>query len=127
MRSKTGECVITNGSTSSNGYRYHDKGFITLVPSSPIYRDVFMENEGTSFIANEDVFYNDTTEKYILINGTWKKIASRISLSEITVDGIHTGITNFTSPIVRMNTLVITPLTTMSLTMFEVNYSHTFE
>ena len=66
-------------------------------------------------------------KKYILINGTWKKIASRISLSEITVDGIHTGITNFTSPIVRMNTLVITPLTTMSLTMFEVNYSHTFE
>ena len=39
------------------------KGLLHLVPSSPIYRDVFMENEGTSFIANEDVFYNDTTEK----------------------------------------------------------------
>lgn len=124
--SQTGECFITNGNSRQNGWAHHDAGYIQLAHTGIIRRGIGLKFEGNTIKADIDVFIPSDTGKHIWAESGWVQIVSVTDARTITVDppapvnGIGSG------DIVLLNKIVVTPLSTMSLTKFEVDYYHTF-
>lgn len=127
MDSWTGECYMTGYNNTLSGYCYHDNGYINLAPSAPILRDVaFYWNGNESMTSEVDLFDASMTGKYVLIDGQWREMFGAITPREMWGDMTGGTPGDVVSDFITLNRIIVTPVSTMSLTKFEVSYSHTF-
>lgn len=124
INSQDGSCYMWM--SGSNGYRYHDKGYIQMAPNVPIYRNVGFYYDGEGNITSDSGPLSPLMEnKHIYIDGGWRQIVGVfINTAWIDIFGGTPG--NYVSDIITLNPIIVTPVTTMNLTMFDVSYSHTF-
>lgn len=126
IRSKNGECALTDGASETRAYRYHDNGYIQLVPNGALKRSLSVTTEGNIMTSFYSVFDDDDVGKHVFIDGEWAKIMEFINPKEVALEkdvleGIHV-----VTPM-RFNTITITPLSEMNLTKFEIEHRHTFK
>ena len=74
-----------------------------------------------------DTFLPDDVGKVMNLNGTWSEVLSVLNPKKVVVAPALVGTGYLVTDLVNMNRLVVTPLTTMSITKFEVEHKHTFE
>lgn len=127
IKSYNGECYLTNGTAEENGYRYHDRGFIQLASGTPLIRDVSVTYNGNSLTSATALFLPTHVGRVIGLGGTWHEIMSITSPTQAIINPVKAGPATVTTDLTNLNRLVVTPLTTMSLTRFEVEYKHTFK
>lgn len=125
--SRTGECWLTNGSVKSNGYVYHDRGYIQLKHGTPLLRDISMTYNTNTLSTLNDTFMPTDVGRYLNIGGTWHEIMSVTNSKTAVINPPKTGSGTISADMTNVNRLVVTPLSTMNLTRFEVVSKHTFE
>lgn len=126
INSYTGESHITDGVNETLAHRYHDNGYVNLAPSAPIQRDVAIEYDANDLASFIDIFTIDSIGKYVYISNTWSKIISVTDAKNAVRDNNEAVTGVEVSDIVTLNKITITPVTTMSLTKFEIVHKHTF-
>lgn len=126
-----GKTFVTNGSTVTYGFLYHDFGFIQLSPAFPCYRNVFVNGAKNSnnLSVNNQIVSEDMVGQYICAQsgGTRYKItAVNTSTNKITIGTSLSADLKGMAVIFRMNELSIRPVTTMSITRLNFVYKPTF-
>ena len=149
-----GKCIAVKNNEPKVSFLYHDEGFINLAPAYPIIRNVFsITDEGKIKTVNK-LFDRNTrgtredTEaelsgKYIWVEDRWCKITGvgeeytgtdRKEKAVTDADNEHTLYVDeeledgmsFTSSIVKMNRIIVEPVSTMKLTRLNFIYKPTF-
>lgn len=126
INSRTGECFITDGATQTSGYRYHDRSYINLAPSAPIQRAISIAYDGYDVVATTNIFSDCDIGKYMLIEGEYVEIITIVSPNTVITDSTSASTGTGTVDIITVNKITITPATTMSLSMFSVEFKSTF-
>lgn len=126
IHSATGEVFLTNGTTRTNGFKYHTRGYVQIAPNTPVRRDLSVTYNGTTLSSPTASFNSGDVGKTILLGTTWHKIVSVTNTSTAIITPTKAGPATVTTDISSINQLVVTPVSTMSLTRFEVISQHTF-
>jgi hypothetical protein len=124
--SKTGECLIKDAVTTSSAYRYHDNGYINLAPSAPLKRDIAVTASGNLLASDIAVFDEGDVGKHVFVDGAFVLITGFNNARSVSLENNITDGSYVVTPIL-LNVITVTPLSTMSLTTFEIDYKHTFE
>lgn len=130
IHSKTGECFLTDGINKSKAYYMHDNGYLKLVPSAPILRAVSIHYENNKItLPNTGWHQLSFAEKgsSVRINNDWARINTIESSTSAFVDKAYETAGDTVSDILRLNKIVVTPTSTMSLTRFEIVHKNTFK
>lgn len=123
-----GKTVLTDGTTSERGFLYHDHGFIELVPSYPIERDVYVAyNAGSNRVSVIGVeIGDDVIGRHILLSGEYRKIIDKDDdalILDVALDEDGSCYTN----IVTMNEISVELSTGAQLTKLNFIYKPTFQ
>lgn len=123
-----GKTIITDGSTSSNGFLYHDYGFIELTPSYPIERDIYVSYQsGTDRVSViGDMPGYDVIGRHIHLAGEWRKIIDRTD-EYLVVDTIFENAGSCCTDIVQMNEISIELSPGAEITKLDFIYKPTFQ
>lgn len=126
MDSRTGLCYLTDGSTATNGFQYHERGYIQLAPSAPVARDIEISYSGSNIVAEEGIFTDDSVGRSMFVDGQIATITSVLSPFEVVTDQSGMTAGSGTSDFVLFNDIVVTGNSGMSLTMLDIISKHTF-
>ena len=124
--SGTGKVYLTNGTTPVMSFLYHDNGFVQLEGAAPINREITISYIGNVVSSNGE-FTPDMENKYILINGTWRKITDYFNADDMKINYTFGAPGAAVSDIATMNVVTVTPVTTMEITKLEFYYYPTFK
>lgn len=123
-----GKTVLTDGTNSERGFMYHDHGFLELIPSFPIERDIYVTYKANSNRISVSGFEldDDVIGRFVFIEEAWHKITAKtddtiVINTETNQDG--EGCTN----IVTMNEVNIKLLGGASLSKLQFIYKPTFQ
>ncbi|NLC40427.1 MAG: hypothetical protein GX763_05875 [Clostridiaceae bacterium] len=126
LDSQSGKVFFNNGQEQSMSFMYHDRGFIQLKGSNPIWRDIEISYNGNEIQSNNQ-FTEEMEGQYIRIQDQWRKITSFISPASMLIDHTYSAPGSEVSDVVFMNYITITPQTTMALTKLDFLYEPTFK
>ena len=126
LDSRTGDCYLTNGNAKSPGWRYHDKGYIQLKGKAPIRRDIPISYTGNTVTSASDVFSQQDKGKWVFVDGKWACIMVVNGPRNVTVNPPASASGSGLTEMLELNELLVTPVSSMSLTKFEVTHQHTF-
>lgn len=124
--SLSGKVYLSNGTTQTMSFLYHDRGFIQLEGSAPIKRDIAFTYTG-DLLTSVARFSPDDEGKYVNIAGTWRKISDYLNPSSVQINYTYGAPGSATSDIVTMNYITVTPVTTMEINKLEFHYNPTFK
>lgn len=72
----SGKIIRIKDGETLPAYLYHYGGFISLDPSFPVKREVYIETVNGTTVKVSNILYNDYAGQYIFIKNKWYKIAS---------------------------------------------------
>lgn len=128
--SLNGKTILTNGTTSAMMFLYHDYGFIDLIPSTHLLKNVKWTYETGSNTVTSNKHLNEThVGNYIYILGNWHQIVSVTGNNTALIDVTGMPITESgteLSDIVFMNELAIVTSNNTVLDEVTFIYKHTF-
>jgi hypothetical protein len=125
-----GSCYWVSGDSDNSkpAFIYHDYGFIDLAPNSPI-RDIVVSGEsGTNTLTIDGVYADETLiGQYIYCDGKYRKIVNVTDGDEIVVNSnLSNTVSEEDTVITDLNEIVLTPASTVNLSLLRFDYKHTF-
>lgn len=124
--SNTGECFLTDGANKTQAWNHHDRGYIQLKEHPLMRRDILISFSGNEATASVDAFTEDDVGKHIFIGDKWASIVMVNTSKKVTINPPASSTGSNLTDIVQLNDILITPVSVMSLTKFNIEYSHTF-
>lgn len=125
-----GSCYWVSNDSDNNkpAFIYHDYGFIDLAPNSPI-RDIVVSGEsGTNTLTIDGIYADETLiGQYIYCDGKYRKIVNVTDGDEIVVNSnLSNTVSDEDTIITDLNEIVLTPTSTVDLSLLRFDYKHTF-
>ena len=128
--SLNGKTVLTDGTTSTLMFLYHDYGEIELVPSLHYMQGTKFEyHAGSSTVIVDRAFDEDMIGKYVYLDGNWHRISKIIDGNSIQVEVTNNAITkngSIKGDVVLMNELAISIPGNTEIDSISFLYKHTF-
>lgn len=123
-----GKTVLTDGTNAERGFMYHDHGFIELVPSFPIERDIYVVYEANSNMISISGFEldDDVIGRFIFIEDAWRKITAKTD-DTLSIDTAPKSDGEGCTNIVTMNEISVELLGGASLSKLQFIYKPTFQ
>ena len=117
--------VAGNGETKIN-FLYHEYGFLSLEPSYPAIRNIYITYDQEQVINVLNVINQNVVGKYIFIVNEWYKIVDQIDRHTIRVDKkvMYTG--SERTMIIPMNEITITPVSEINLRSLKFIFKPTY-
>lgn len=119
----SGKTMLISPSQKKIAFMYHDHGFIELEPAFPALRNIYISYSGTN-VSTVNNLPQDVVGQFIFAGGKWRRITSQNG-TDLVVSGL-TGEGTLRTMIIGMNKIVVSPRTTMDLTMLKFDYKPTF-
>ena len=127
MNSRTGECLMKSDSSVANGFIYHDGGFVKLSPNVHLLKDLPVTYTSSGVVTTtEPVFNSNHIASYAHVAGSWRRIGGVVDAKNAVVTPSPASSGSGTTQVAKMSKIRITPISTMSLSKFTVDYKHTF-
>lgn len=118
-----GRTVLTDGTTSANAFLFHDYGFIEMEPCYPAVRELYINYNGNT-ITVSNILHENLVGQFIFAGNAWRKITSQ-SGHTLTAEELS-GSGTLSTMVIKMNEIVIEPVSTMSIDTLTFNYKPTF-
>ncbi len=121
LDSRMGQTRIALGDDSKLAFSFHDEGYITLAPCTPLVRSVMISHtEGSNVVTADGAFQKHMKGQYLYLNG-WKKISQVTDENTAVISQAAETSGNTVTPIVTMNEIKIQG-DNAQLTRFEIEY-----
>ena len=124
VNSLSGKTTLEGAGSKTFGFLYHQEGFLSLEPSFPVIRDVYISCEGRNVYTWIPVT-KAIVGQYVYIQDNWYKIISVVDENNFTINKSAPHVEQERTTIMKMNELIITPETTMDITL-KFNYFPTY-
>lgn len=121
-----GTTSLTDGSTFTPAYYYHDEGYITLEPAYPIIRDVVVISSNNDTIELSKALIEDVEGQYIYLSSNWRKIKTKIDNTHLKLYNNITISSSQNTTITKMNEIQIRPIDTMNISTLSFHFKPTF-
>jgi len=119
--------ILKNDDKTEMKFIYHDYGFITLEPSCPIRRDVYIDTKlNSAEVYGFNLFNPSMVGYYIHLEGEWKKIKAIKDNSTAVLEKPLQLTDSVVTNIVKMNEITISPDVGCELDKLEFIYKPTF-
>lgn len=110
--------------TSEIDYRYHDDGYLSLVPGTPFVKDVVVSyTQGSGAVTSSaGEFDDEMLGQYIFLNGDWRLITLVRNGQEMEVAWLADASANESTVIATMNRITVTKTDGATLSKLEYDF-----
>ena len=121
-----GKTIITGDGENKISFLYHEYGFLSLAPSYPALRNIYITYDHDQIITVLNVLNQDVIGKYIFIVNAWYKIVEQIDRHTIKVDKAVMYKSSERTMIIPMNEITITPVSEVNLRSLRFIFKPTY-
>jgi len=122
----SGKTIVSGNGENKINFLYHDYGFLSLAPSFPAIRNVFINYNNDYIIEILNMLHQDIVGKYIFIVDEWVKITEQIDLHHFKTNKVIEGTGNEKTMIIPMNEITIDPVSNVNLRSLRFIFKPTY-